>query len=185
VKRARSLLPALSVLVVVAAGALVWHHLPTPTDVYGPFDVHADAGTRALGRGIDATVTGVRIAAKVNSVQAAGQWAVVDAALEGTRTTELPHAELIVGPNTYNPSDLFFPKTLGAEISPQFTQRGTWVFDVASALLARGADQPMTLRVWVGDGRLDSRLVISMTTDDPRVVRTDAVDVVPPVESVS
>lgn len=178
-------MPAVSVMVVVAAAALVWHNLPTPTDVYGPFDVHADPGTPAMGRGVNATVTGVRIAQKVNSVQAAGQWAVVETALHGTRTTELPHAELVVGPNTYNPSDLFFPKTLGTEISPQFTQRGAWVFDVASALLAPGADQPMTLRVWVGDGRLDSRLVIRMTTDDPHVIRTDAVDLVSPVARVS
>ena len=50
----RSALPAVNI-VVVAAAALVWHHLPTPTDVYGPFDVHADAGTPAMGRGVKAT----------------------------------------------------------------------------------------------------------------------------------
>jgi len=118
-------------------------------------------------------------------VQAAGQWAVIETALQGTRTTELPHAELVVGPNTYSPSDLFSPNTLGVAISPQFTQRGAWVFDVASALLAPGAEQQMTLRVWVDDGRLDSRLVIRMTTDDPHVIRTHAVDLEPPVASVS
>jgi hypothetical protein len=85
---------------------------------------------------------------------------VVNTALEGTRSTELPHSELIVGPNTYTPTDVFFTNTLMAEISPGITQRGSWVFDVAPALVAPGKSEPMTLNVWVGDGRLDSRLVI-------------------------
>lgn len=181
----RSALPALSVVVVVAAAAVVWQNLPTPTDINGPFDVHAQAGAAATGRAVTATVTGVRIAPQVNSIQAAGLWVVVDTTLEATRTTELPHSELIIGPNTYIPTDRFFVKTLKAEINPGIAQRGVWVFDVASALLATGASEPLTLRVWVGDGRLDSRLVIRIPADDPRVSRADAVKLEAPVESAS
>ncbi len=177
--------PALSVALVIAAAAVVWQHLPTPPDVFGPFDVHADAGTPATGRAVSATVTGVHIAPQVNSVKAAGVWVVVDATLEGTRSTELPHCELIVGPNTYTPTDRFFLKTLMAEISPGIAQRGAWVFDVAPALVAPGSSDPLTLRVWVGDGRLDSRLVIRIPADGSRVSRTDAVKLEAPVESAS
>ena len=63
---------------------------------------------------------------------------VVDTTLEGTRSTELPHCELIVGPNTYTPTDRFFPETLMAEISPGITSRGSWVFDVAPDLVSPG-----------------------------------------------
>jgi hypothetical protein len=60
-----------------------------------------------------------------------------------------------------------------AEVNPVITQRGSWVFDVAPALLATESD-PMTLRVWVGDGRLDSRLVIRIPLDGASVSRVDA-----------
>ena len=40
------------------------------------------------------------------------------------------------------------------------TLRGSWVFDVAPALVAPESSDPMTLLIWVGDGRLDSRLAI-------------------------
>ena len=56
----KAALPALSVIFVVAAAAVVWHNLPTPTDLYGPFDVHAEAGSPAVGRAVTATVTAVR-----------------------------------------------------------------------------------------------------------------------------
>ena len=94
----KAALPALSVIFVVAAAAVVWHNLPTPTDLYGPFDVHAEAGSPAVGRAVTATVTAVRIAPQVNSVQPAGVWVVVDTTLEANRSTGLPHSELIVGP---------------------------------------------------------------------------------------
>ncbi len=141
--------------------------------MFGPFDVHDDAGASATGRAISATVTGVRLTKRVDSVKPAGLWVVVDTALAGTRTTELPHSELIVGPNTYTPTDAFLTKTLMAEVNPVITQRGSWVFDVAPALLAIESD-PMTLRVWVGDGRLDSRLVIRIPLDGASVSRVDA-----------
>lgn len=177
---ARAALSALSIVVVVATAAVVWHSLPTPTDLYGPFDVHAAAGAPAEGRAVTAIVTAVRIAPRVNSVQAAGEWVVVDTTLEAASTTELPHSELIVGPNTYTPSDRFILDTLKAEISPGITQRGAWVFDVASALVAPGASGSLILRVWVGDALLDSRLVIRIPLDDPRVSRTGEVDLAPP-----
>ena len=71
------------------------------------------------------------------------------------------------------------------EISPGITQRGAWVFDVAPALVAPGSPEPLTLRVWVGDGRFDSRLVIAIAPDDSRVARVDAVTVEAPEESAS
>jgi hypothetical protein len=178
-QKVSSVLPAFIVVVVVAAAAVVWHNLPNPTDVYGPFDVHASAGEPATGRGVSATVTAVRIAPEVNSIPAAGRWVVIETTLEGVRTTELPHSELLVGPDTYTPSDRFLGKTLGAEVAPDIVQRGAWVFDVASARLAPGATESLTLRVWVGDGRLDSRLVIRIPVDDDRVSRTASVQLSP------
>ena len=185
IPNARTALPALSVVVVIAAATVVWQNLPTPTDLYGPFDVHGEAFAPAVGRAVTATVTAVRIAPQVNSVQAAGQFVVIDTTLEANRNTGLPHSELLVGPNTYTPTDRFFVKTLRAEISPGIKQRGSWVFEVASALLEPVVSEPLTLRVWVGDAFLDSRLVIRIPADDRRVSRTDAVELEPPVESVS
>ena len=154
---------------------MVWQNLPTPTDVLGPFDVNADAGTPATGRAVSATVTSVRIAPEVNSVKPAGIWVVVNTALEGTRSTELPHSELVVGPNTYSPTDVFSVDTMMGEISPGITLRGSWVFDVAPALVASGSSDPMTLFVWVGDGRLDSRLAIHIPLHGSRFSRVDTI----------
>ncbi|PRC60986.1 hypothetical protein C6A85_13925, partial [Mycobacterium sp. ITM-2017-0098] len=36
--------------VIVAAAALVWHNLPTPTDLYGPFEVRGTAADTNPGR---------------------------------------------------------------------------------------------------------------------------------------
>ena len=68
----RSALIAVAVVVTVAAAAVVWQNLPTPTDVLGPFDVHAEAGAPATGRAVSATVTSVRISPEVDSVKPAG-----------------------------------------------------------------------------------------------------------------
>ena len=181
----RRALTTIGVVVIVAAAAVVWQNLPTPTNVLGPFDVRGDAGTSTTGRALSATVTGVRVTAEVDSVKPAGMWVVVNAALEGTRSTELPHSELIVGPNTYTPTDMFYTDTLMAEISPGITQRGSWVFDVAPALVAPGASDPMTLHVWVGDGRLDSRLAIEIPTHGSRFSRVDTVTLEKPEQSAS
>lgn len=176
----RSVTSTLGVIVVVAAAAVVWHHLPTPTDLYGPFDVHAHVGVPADGRAVTATVTSVRIAPRVNSVQAAGTWVVVDTTLAATRATELPRSDLTVGPNTYTPSDRFFFDTLGSQISPGITESGAWVFDVAPELVPPGASASLTLRVWVGTAFLDSRLVISIPLNDSRVSRSDDVNLTSP-----
>ena len=181
----RRLLTAVGVVITVAAAAVVWQNLPTQTEVFGPFDVRADAGTPATGRAVQATVTGVRIAATANSVKPAGIWVVVDTELEGTRSTELPHSELVVGPNTYSPTDVFFLDTLMGEISPGITLRGSWVFDVAPALVAPGSSDPMTLFVWVGDGRLDSRLAIRISLEGSRLSRVDTVTLKDPERSAS
>ena len=58
----RRMLTAVEVVITVAAAAVVWQNLPTPTDMLGPFEVHAEAGTPATGRAVQATVTSVRIA---------------------------------------------------------------------------------------------------------------------------
>ena len=178
----RWLLTALGVIVTVAAAAAVWQNLPTPPDTTGPFDVHGVAGQPVTGRDIAATVTGARIARQVNSVPAAGIWVVVDTTLEAPRSTELPRSDLIVGPNTYTPTDRFALKTLQNEVSPGINLRGAWVFDVAADLVAAGATEPLTLRVWTGyDEQLDSRLVIRIPTGE--VSRPDSVRVEAPVES--
>lgn len=179
------MLTAIAEIGTVAAAAVVWQNLPTQTDVFGPFDVHADAGSTATGRAVSATVTSVRITQEVDSVKPAGVWVVVNTALEGTRSTELPHSELIVGSNTYTPTDVFFTETLMAEISPGITQRGSWVFDVAPALVAPDSSEPMTLHVWVGDGRLDSRLVIRIPLNGSRFSRVDTVTLEKPERSAS
>jgi hypothetical protein len=172
-----AIFPAFGVIVVVAAAAAVWHNLPTPTDVYGPFDVRGAAGEPVHGRAVTANVTSVRIAPQVNSVQAAGSWVVVDTTLDASLATELPRADLIVGPNSYVPSDRYFLDTLGAEIAPGITARGSWVFDVASQLVEPGASETITLRVWVGTDILDSRLVIDVPAGDPRISWNDDVKV--------
>jgi hypothetical protein len=42
----------------------------------------------------------------------------------------------------------------------------------------------VVFRVWVGDGRLDSRLVIDIPLDDPRVRRADDFTLPPPAQDV-
>lgn len=179
----KALVSAVGVVVVVAAAALVWHNLPTPTDLYGPFEVRGRAGEAVQGRAISATVTSVRIAPRVNSVQAAGSWVVIDTTLEAIRSTELPRADLVAGPNTYAASDRFSLDTLGDEISPGVTQRGSWVFDVVPALVEVGSSAPLLLRIWAGSDILDSRLVIDIPADDPRIARTEDVDLAERTES--
>ncbi len=181
----RRALAAFGVVVTVAAAAVVWQNLPSPTDVLGPFEVRGDAGTPATGRGVSATVTSVRIATEVNSVKPAGTWVVVDVALEGTRSTELTHSKLVVGSNTYSPSDVFSLDTVFGEISPGITLRGSWVFDVAPALVAPESSDPLTLVVWAGDGRLDSQLAIRIPTQGSLFSRVDEVELKKPEMTAS
>jgi hypothetical protein len=181
----RRALTVLGVVVTVAAAAVVWQNLPTPTDVLGPFEVRGEAGTPTTGRGVSATVTSVRVSPAVNSIKPAGIWVVVNTALEGTRTTELPHSELVVGPNTYSPSDVFFTDTMMGEVTPGMTLRGSYVFDVAPALVTPESSDQITLLVWVGDGRLDSRLAIRIPTHGSHFGRVDEVTLKRPAVSAS
>lgn len=163
--RLRRVLSVLATVVVVAAGSWMWHHLPDLMEVEGPFDVAGVAGEQVSGRDLALTVTGVRAAASVRvaprpAVIAVGRWVVVDAQVATRTTFAQPRTELLVGPNTYTPSGRFTLTGLGSELAPGIGQRGSWMFDVAPDLLERRA--PLTLRVWVGDGRLDSRLVVSL-----------------------
>jgi hypothetical protein len=182
----RTAAPALAITAAIASAAALWHTLPEPTDVYGPFDVHAAMGQQATGRAITATVTGVRIGPQAHTVSppartvpSAGVWVVVDAEVAATRSFELPHTELVVGPNTYIPSDRFRLAPLGAELEPGIAQRGSWLFDVPADLVEPGAAHPISLRVWVDDGRLDSRLVITIPLDDDRIHRNEVVTLEP------
>ena len=179
------LVTALAVVVTVAAAAVVWQNLPTPTDVLGPFDVRGQAGTPVTGRAVSATVTSVRVTDEVNAKKAAGVWVVVDTALEGTVSTELPHTQLALGPNTYRPSDVFLTDTMMGEISPGLTLRGSYVFDVVPALVAPDSSDPLTLFVWVGDGRLDSRLVIEIPKKGSEFSRVDDVTLKKPEMTAS
>ncbi|MFV9633049.1 hypothetical protein [Mycobacterium neumannii] len=182
--RTRRALTVIATVVVIAAAAVVWQNLPTPPDITGPFDVYGEAGQRAAGRDVAATVTDVRISSQVDSVAPAGVWVVVDATLEAPVTTELPRSDLIVGPNTYTPTDRFFLKTLRGNVRPGIAQRGSWVFDVAPALVESGSSAPITLRVWTGyDEQLDSRLVIDVPLADAHRVQTLRLEA--PVERAS
>lgn len=167
--RRRRALHAVATVLVVAAAAVIWHHLPAPSDVYRPFDVHGAPGEPVSGRLFDVTVTGVRTGQEVQAPRrppapAAGRWVLVDTDLVATDRYVLPRAELLVGPNTYAPSERFQFVQLGGELAPLITQRGSWAFDVAPDLLNRST--MLSLRVWSGDHRLDSRVVVEIPYAD-------------------
>lgn len=174
-------LHVVSTVVVIAAAAALWHNLPTPDDVYGPFDVDAAVGQQATGRALTAKVTGVRIAPRIKAAResapvldAVGVWVVIDGEAMATRSEESLLSELILGPNTYRRTDRVGFLPLAGVLAPGIAVRGSWVFDVPALLVASDA-RAMTLRLWVGDGRLDSRLVIDIPLDDPQVSRSDLV----------
>lgn len=167
--RVRAALPVLVTAAAVAASAVLWHNLPEPTDVSGPFDVHGAMGEPVHGRALVVTVTGIRLSSRVEAprrppVAAAGEWVVVDAELQATAGFVLPVVDLQVGPNTYIRSERFRTTQLGGEVAPGITQRGSWVFDVAPSTL--DAATQLQLRVWHGDGRLDSRVVVAIPLRD-------------------
>jgi len=174
----RATFRVLAAVVVIAAAAVVWQSLPVRTKVFAPFDVRGTSGETVTGRSIAATVHGARLAPDVMSgtggrvgdaIAAAGTWVVVDATVETTRDSVKPEAELIVDGNTYLPSERFFLENLTASdavVDPGIPERGVLVFDVATQFLDSEAAPPFVLRVWVGDGRLDSRLVITVDEQD-------------------
>lgn len=173
---------AMATAVVIAAGAALWQYLPTPDDVYGPFDVTAGMAQQAAGRAIQAEVTGVRTGSRIRKIQttpvlaeAVGIWVVIDGEAMTTRTVEVPNVELSIGSDIYVPTDrLGFLPLVGA-LNPGITVRSSWIFDVPAALVGPGAP-PMSLRIWVGDGRMDSRLVIEIPQHDSLISRSATID---------
>ena len=175
-------LHALATAVVIAAAAWMWHNLPTPDDVYAPFDVDAGMGQRAVGHDISAKVTGVRIGPRIHRKQyppatfdALGTWVAIDAEAMATRTDKVPTVELLVGPNTYATTQRLGFTPLTGNLAPGIDVRSSWIFDVPAELVAPGKGN-ITVRVWVDDWRLDSRLVFDIGLDDARVQRTDLVE---------
>ncbi|MGW0163170.1 hypothetical protein ACWDUN_28010 [Mycobacterium sp. NPDC003323] len=178
-------LTATATAAVIAAAAWMWHNLPTPDDVFAPFDVSVGMGQQAIGYAVSAEVSGVRIGPQVRKEQyrplvldAVGMWVVVDGEAMTTRSDEVATVELIVGPNTYRPTHRIGVMPLAGSLAPGIAVRGSWVFDVPADLAAPGRGK-MTLRIWVDDWRLDSRLVIDMDLDDARVQRTDQIQIGP------
>lgn len=170
---------AAGTLAAVAAAAAVWNHLPSNTTIYAPFDVRGTMGEPVHGRGMTATITAVHRAPRLapdsvltpQPLAAAGEWLVVDAKAEAGAVSDIPHADLVVGPNTYTPTDrLPLGLMLGAPLQPGLSTSGSWVFDIPADLLT--GNQPLTLRVWVGDGRLDSRLAVSIDPTSVEAVQT-------------
>lgn len=177
-----------AIALVIAAATVLWHDLPTPDDVYGPFDVGAGIGEQTTGRAITAQVTGARIAPRIRKdrqdspvLDAVGIWVVIDGEAMATRTDEALKSELIVGPNTYLPTGRLGFMPLSGSLTPGISVRSSWVFDVPTESVAPSARQ-MTLRLWVGDGRMDSRLSIDIPLDDSRLIRSDVVRLEPAVQ---
>ena len=189
----RRLIPMIALVVVLAAAAVLWHDLPTPTAVYAPFDVRGSMGAAVTGRGVSATVTRVRIADRLGNaagrdrspVTATGRWVVVDAVLMATTTPDRPHVELLVGPNTYSPADRFDSAIAVGELAPGIAVTAPWVFEVAPTVLDAASDGQATLHVWVGDGRLDSRLVITVPLAGPGASRSDVATLQPVTAAAS
>lgn len=164
---------------VLAAGALLWHSLPVNTEIYAPFDESGRIGQSTKGRALDATVNTVDIGAQAiaqpsgRGWAATGTWVVVHSTVTATDSPVVVNADLLVGPNTYRPSEQFL--TGVGYLQPGIAQQRAWAFDVASDVLAE-ADS-VVLRIWGSDPRLDSRLVIDVALSDPGVRRADSVEV--------
>lgn len=177
----RAVMRAPTAVAVIAAASVLWHHLPTRSDVYAPFPVSGALGTPVGGRAISAAVTGVQLAPELEirserfrstSVAAIGRWLVIATDMRSGDRPERAHAELTIGTDRYLPADRLPPwATMSAAMQPGFLTRGAWVFDVAPSALQGG---PITLHTWVGDGFLDSRLDIGIDLNDPRVIRSEA-----------
>lgn len=190
--RSRAVTKAVATIGALAAAAVLWQNLPTPTDVYAPFTVEAVLGSQVSGRDLSATVRGVRIAPELQAdsvltkapIAAVGVWVAVDTTLLASTDPALPRAELIVGADIYRPTDRIPAGTaLGGPLQPSISVRGAWVFDVAPALL--GPDTVAVLSVSTGDGRLDSRLDIRIPLDDSDVTRSTIVDLARPAQEAT
>jgi hypothetical protein len=172
-------LSAPAVAVLIATAAVLWHHLPVPTQIYAPFDVHGGLGSPVHSRAMTVTATSVRVAriAKMKHrtfrgdiSTAAGLWVVVDVTVSSTRTTMTPQAQLLVGVNTYLPAPFGDVNTPTVPIDPGIPQHGSWTFDVANKLIEPSTSKPLQLQVWTGDERLNSRLVIDLDRREPEHV---------------
>jgi hypothetical protein len=187
----RAALPAVVTAAAVAAAAVVWHNLPVNSQIYAPFDVTADAGTPATGRNISATVLGTQITASVRpengrpaQLDAAGVWVVVNATVTAVQHPGLLRVQLQVGPNTYAPTDRLPPSvTPGGTMQPAIEYRGNWVFDVAPEVL--DSVDTVRMRLWLGDERLDSRLVVRIPLNGSQVSRLEVVRLPRPELSAS
>jgi hypothetical protein len=180
----RAVLPVTAVL--VAASAMLWHHLPVPTQIYAPFDVHGSLDNQVRGRALAVTATGVRIAPKgkfplgphsFETMSAAGVWLVVDATISAIESSTLAAADLVLGANIY-PASTRPARGYDVRIEPGLPQHGYWVFDVAPELIGPSIAKPFQLRVWPGgEERLSSRVVLDLDNRSP--ARTDLVAVRP------
>ncbi|UMB71991.1 hypothetical protein [Mycobacterium paraterrae] len=172
--------------VLITAAAMLWHHLPVPTQIYAPFDVHGSLGSQVCGRSLAVTVTGVRIAPRAkfplgphstSTMSAAGLWVVVDATVSAVESSTHAAADLVVGANTYEVS-LRPLLGYGVRIDPGLPQHGYWAFEAAPELIQPSLAKPFQLRVWPGgENRLSSRVVIDLDNRPPE--RADLVTVKP------
>ena len=156
----------------VAASAWLSHHLPVPTEIYAPFDVHGSSGSPVRGRTLEVTVTTVRVAPKARfplgefsteTISALGLWLVVDATVSALHESALPTVDLVAGGNTYRHSLRNLTAGFGTWVDPGLPQHGFWAFEVAPELIQPSITKPLQLRVWSnGEERLNSRLVIDL-----------------------
>jgi hypothetical protein len=181
----RQIVHVVAIAAVMAVAAAMWHHLPTPDDVYAPFDIDAGMGEQATGRAIAVEVTGARIAPRIRmerlrapTLDALGMWVAIDSEAMTTLADEVLRVDLVAGPNTYGPTERIGVMPLRGSLTPGIVTRSSWVFDVPAELVAPG-EQHISLRVWVRDGRMDSRLVMDIPLNDSRVSRSDLIVIEP------
>lgn len=182
---ARRVLAALSTMLALAAGAALWHHLPESTGIFAPFDVQAGVGERAQGRGLSATVESVTVTPTLvtasKTLPAVGVWVVVELAAEAGPEYALAHADLMVGDSRYVPTDRIIsgPPTL----APRIIDHREWAFDVSPDRLA--AVDEIRFRIWVGDERLDSRLVFTIPMDGTDVRQSATLELASPSQEAA
>ncbi len=173
-------------LLVIAAGAGLWQQLPRNTDIYAAFDEYGVVGQQVQGRGLSGTVEAVTIGPTIvtdthRRLNATGIWVVVYAAVEAGTDHGLAEAELMVGDSRYLPTSRLL--VMPPRVTPGFVDRRGWVFDVAPDRL--DAVKAVRFRLWVGDGRLDSRLVFDIPLDDAVVRNLDPVILVRPAQEIA
>ena len=136
--------------VLVAAGALLWHHLPVPTQIFAPFDVRGSLGSPVRGHSLTVTATGVTLAPKgkfalseysTRTVSAIGLWLVVDGRYRPTRH-QSSRRPLMVGGNTYQVSLRSPARGFGIHVDPGLPQHGYWAFEVAPELFQPPITRP-------------------------------------------